>query len=166
VKLQPYFGGLSGDGGLDTTGLAVFRGDRLVGELDSIQTLCHLITTNNLEIATISIPSPFIADESIALSISQESRTRNSVAFANSFPFISSHSNISATILSLNPNMDYSDNQNIALIEEATRVFLEENIRSYLHRTSLDLRSDIVRIWQVHKKTTPNNPANGKPLTG
>lgn len=157
---------ISNQGGLETIGLAVFRGDRLVGELNSIETLSHLITTNNLETATISVPSPFSYGETIALSISQESRTRNSVEFVNSFPFIRSHSSISASILSLDPNTDYTSNQNLELIEEAVRLFLEEHIRSYLYRTSLDLRSDIVRFWQICKKKAPNYPANGNPQTG
>ena len=57
-----YFGGINVEGELRTMGLAVFRGDTLVGELNSIETLCHLITTNNLRTATISIPSPFKQD--------------------------------------------------------------------------------------------------------
>ena len=86
------------------------------GELNSIETLCHLITTNNLDTATISIPSPFSQTSTIALSISQESRTKNSVDFVNAFPFIRSHSNISASILSLDPHVDYTNAENMRLI--------------------------------------------------
>ncbi|MCL2355225.1 MAG: Ger(x)C family spore germination C-terminal domain-containing protein [Oscillospiraceae bacterium] len=138
-----FFGGISDDGALETTGLAVFRGDRLVGELNSIETLCHLITTNKLDTATISIPSPFSQTGTIALSITRESRTRNSVEFVNHFPFIRSHSNISANVLSLDPSVDYSNEANIRLIEEYAETFLENNIRSYLYRTAKSFRSDI-----------------------
>ena len=40
---------LSNEGGLETIGLAVFRGDRLVGELNSMETMSHLITVNRFE---------------------------------------------------------------------------------------------------------------------
>ena len=33
---------------VESMGLAVFRGDKLVGELNNIETLCHLIITNDL----------------------------------------------------------------------------------------------------------------------
>ncbi|MCL2384056.1 MAG: Ger(x)C family spore germination C-terminal domain-containing protein, partial [Oscillospiraceae bacterium] len=95
ISYKPGETPISNQGGLETIGLAVFRGDRLVGELDSIETMSHLITVNKLESATISIPSPFSQTSTIALSINLESRTKNSVEFVNNFPFIRSHSNIS-----------------------------------------------------------------------
>ena len=46
---------------VESMGLAVFRGDKLVGELNNIETLCHLIITNDLKNATINITNPFLA---------------------------------------------------------------------------------------------------------
>jgi len=74
------------------------------------------------------------------------------VHFANNFPFIQSHSNISADILSLNPNVDYSNPENIKLIEEATHTFLENNISSYLYKTSKEFRSDIAGFGRYARR--------------
>ena len=148
-----YCGGINEvDDGMETIGLAVFRDDKLVGELNNIETLSHLITTNNLDIATISIPSPFNQTDTIALSITKESRTRNSVKFVNSFPFIRSHSRISANILSLDPNVDYSNADNIRLVEQYAKAFLENNIRSYLYKTAQDFRSDIAGFGSLARR--------------
>jgi len=79
----------------------------------------------------------------------QENKTKNSARFINGFPFIKSHSNISANILSLDTDIDYTNRDNIRLIEEYTKAFLENNISSYLYTTAKNFRSDIVRIWQI-----------------
>ena len=134
---------LSNESGLENIGLAVFNGDRLVGELNSLETLCHLIIVNKLETAIVSIPSPFNKDETIALSIELESKTTNSVEFINTFPYIKSYVRINANVSSLNSHYNYSDKENIRLLEEYASNYLENNISNYLYKTAKEFKSDI-----------------------
>ena len=54
---------------IENLGLAVFKGDKLVGELNGVECIAHLILTNELENAVISVPSPFESTNYIDLLI-------------------------------------------------------------------------------------------------
>ena len=43
---------------VENMGLAVFSKDYMVGELNSLETLCHMIVSNKLKTATITVPHP------------------------------------------------------------------------------------------------------------
>lgn len=124
-------------------GLAVFSGDKLIGELNGIETLCHLIITNNLKSSVISIPSPFKENSTISLYITLSKRTKNSIDFINYTPFITSNINIAANILSMDENSDYSSEQNLEAIGEYFNNYLSQNILSCLYKTSKEFKSDI-----------------------
>ena len=55
----------------------------LSGELTAIETICHLIITNELEECFITIPSPFDEDSSIDLYITLDEATKNDVKIVN-----------------------------------------------------------------------------------
>lgn len=57
---------------VETMGLAVFHGDTLVGELNNIETLCHLLLTNKFQNATITIPNPYNFGGNISLYLRNE----------------------------------------------------------------------------------------------
>ncbi|MCL2341501.1 MAG: Ger(x)C family spore germination protein [Firmicutes bacterium] len=133
-------------------GTAVFKGDTFVGELDSIETICHLIITKNINTATISIPSPFDNKNTIALSISMSRKTKASVEFTNGLPYIKLDVSIEANILSMNGNVDYTNSDNLKLIEESANAYLYTNINAYLYKTSKDFKSDISGFRQICEK--------------
>lgn len=128
---------------LENMGLAVFSGDKMVGELNGIETICHLLVIGQLETCVISIPSPFTPDETIDLKIKLNKKTKNKVEFVNSSPFISVDVNLKSTILSMNKDRDYLSEENLELLESYANSYLEENISSYLYKTSKEFHSDI-----------------------
>ena len=124
-------------------GLAVFNGDTLVGELNGIESICHLIVSNKLKNAQIKIPSPIEELEHIDLYIELENSTKNSVYLVNGSPYITCRPKISAKMLSMNGNIDLSDETITSKIEQATKEYLQEQILSYLYKTSKDLYADV-----------------------
>lgn len=49
---------LKATNGIKNIGLAVFKEDEFIGKLSAIETMCHLIITNDLKSCNISIPYP------------------------------------------------------------------------------------------------------------
>jgi len=137
---------------LETLGLAVFNGDRLVGELTSIDTICHLITTNNLNKATISIPSSFLKSSTMSLYISSNKKTKNSIRFLNGLPYITSKIYVSANILSSDDNIDYQNKDNLKLIEDNLKTYLTSKIYEYLYKTAKVYKSDINGFGKLAKR--------------
>lgn len=128
---------------LENTGLAVFSGDVLVGELNNIETLCHLIVSNKLQNATITIPNPYNYDNNLSIYIGLNKKTKTNVKLVNNYPYIEIEVFISGNVLSLDDTLDLSDETFIKNIEDYVNTYLTENIYNYLYKTSKDFKSDI-----------------------
>lgn len=138
--------------GIENMGLAVFSGDKLVGELDGSQTLSHLLVTNNLKSAVISIPNPYSQTSVISIYITQTKKTKTSLKFLNNYPYITCNISITGNILSLEEGLDYSNEDVIKTIEEYTNSYLEQNILSYLYKTSKEYKTDIAGLGKYELK--------------
>ncbi len=131
---------------IENMGLAVFNSDKLVGELNGIETIYHLIVSNNLNSCSMSIPNPLGDSNSIDISLTGSST--NNVTFVNGTPFISVKINVDIQILSATEEStldesSYYTSDNVKLIEETCSKYLEENILNYLYKTSKEYKSDI-----------------------
>ena len=127
---------------IENLGLAVFKGDKLVGELNGIECIAHLILTNELDNAVISVPSPFESTNYIDLYLTN-SKCKTKVYLTNGTPYIKPSIDLSARIISMSD--DYKDltEENIELIEEYTKYYVERFIYDYLYKTAKVFKSDI-----------------------
>lgn len=128
---------------VENMGLAVFSDDKLVGELTAIETLCHQIITNKLQLCNILVPSPFKEGSAISLHLKLYKNTKNKVKLVNGSPFINSKIYLDARVQTLNESSDYLDEKNIALLEEYAESYLKEQINSYLYKVSKEYNADI-----------------------
>lgn len=143
---------ITGESQIQNMGLAVFNGDKLVGELTGLDCICHLIVTNQLDTATVSIPSPFEDEETIALEIALTKPSSKSVKLINNYPFIETNAYITARVMSLSNGLDFTKEENLTKLEEYANNYLESSISSYLYKTSKEFNSDIVRFWKRNEK--------------
>lgn len=127
---------------IENLGLAVFKGDKLVGELNGVECIAHLILTNELENAVISVPSPFESTNYIDLYLTN-SKCKSKVYLTNGTPYIKPSIDLSARIISMSD--DYKDltEENIELIEEYAKYYVERFIYDYLYKTAKVFKSDI-----------------------
>ncbi|MBO4816128.1 MAG: Ger(x)C family spore germination C-terminal domain-containing protein [Clostridia bacterium] len=108
-----------------------------------MENLCHLILTDDFETATISIPDPYEADSIINLFIHEKKDPKISVQLINGTPFISCSITLSADILSLDANSNYSNKEALDLISTYANSYLEKALSSYLYKMSKEYHSDI-----------------------
>lgn len=134
---------IESENNVENLGLAVFNGDKLVGELNNVETLCHLIISNELENATITIPNPYDISNSISVFIGLNKNTKNTVKIINGYPYITSKIFITGNILTLDDTIDLSSDKTLKMLEDYINTYLEENITSYLYKTSKEFKSDI-----------------------
>lgn len=118
-------------------------GDKLVGELNNIETLCYLITTNKLESATVTVPNPFNFDSNLSVNIKLNKKTENKVSFVNDFPFIECNVYVTGNVHSLDPSIDLNNSNSVETINSYVSKYLEDIITSYLYRTAKDFKADI-----------------------
>lgn len=136
---------------IEILGLAVFSEDKLVGELNNIENLCHLIITNKLCEGTVTIPSPFNTNDNLSFSVSLSKPTCNSVYSVNNHPYITSKICINAVLETMNYNIDVSDKNTLILLNESLTDYILQNIYSYLYKTSKIYKSDIVGFGKYAK---------------
>ena len=127
---------------IENLGLAVFKGDKLVGELNGIECISHLILTNELDNAVISVPSPFESTNYIDLYITN-SKCKTKVYLTNGSPFIKPDINLSCRIISMSDDYKELTEENIELIEEYAKYYVEKFIYDYLYKTAKIFKSDI-----------------------
>lgn len=128
---------------MENLGLAVFKGDMLVGELTAIETICHLMVTNKLKTCTLSIPSPFVEGDLIDITIVPTTKSKNTVELVEGSPYITSKISLNARVISMNQSSESLTNENIQKIEEYANSYIKYQVEQYLYRTAKDLGCDI-----------------------
>ena len=142
---------------IDNLGIAVFKGDVLVGELTGLDSLCHVLVTNKLKECTLSIPSPFEENKFIDFSLYNKKCPDLTVYLDDkNIPHISVEIFVEGNGLSLDDtlyyfsedSLDVSKESNISkdplkVLNTSIDSYLEEQIESYLLKTSKEYSSDI-----------------------
>ncbi len=128
---------------MENMGLAVFKDDMLVGELNSIETLCHLLIVNELNTCVLSIPSPFVEGDTIDIKVIPTPSSKNKVELINGSPYITCNISLTARVLSLNETSVSLTDENMKKIEKYANSYIEYQIEKYLYKTSKDLGCDI-----------------------
>ena len=128
---------------IENMGLAVFKDDILIGELNAIETLCHLMIVNKLKTCTISVPSPFVEGDIVDIKIVPSTKSHTQVKLINGSPYISVEIELNARVVSLSKASNDLSNENIKKIEKYADSYIKYQVEQYLYKTSKILGCDI-----------------------
>ena len=134
---------LSGKITSENIGMAVFKGDKLVGELNSIETLSFLATRNEISSFLVSVPDPNDSSSYIDIYLTPIIDSRINVDFVNGSPYIKVSYSFTGRIYSMKANSNYLDDAVLDKISDSCSNYLETVFSNYLYKTSKDLESDI-----------------------
>ncbi len=134
---------VSGELRSENSGLAVFKDDKLVGELNAIENLSFLCTRNDIEGFLVSVPNPESADEYIDIYLTPAKNCKISVSIVNGSPYVHLDYSFTGRIYSMTQDSDYLDAEKLQRISESCNSYLESTFSSYLYKTSKELNSDI-----------------------
>ena len=129
---------------VEVMGLAVFKKDKLVGTLNSNQTLSHQLLTNELDFSTLNIISPFNPNETLDIYISTFKKPKIKVDIKNSSPFVQINLYVAARIVSFNSyDINLLTEEKLNLIQNNVKNHLENQVYDYLNKTAKEFNSDI-----------------------
>lgn len=137
---------ISGLRSSENIGMAAFKHDKLIGELDAIETVCFHILKNNINSFIISIPEPEDNNSKIDLLITPKSSTKIKVNLINGSPYIKVNTSFNAKIYSMDENASYLNPNTLESISNICNKYLEDILLNYLYKTSVDFKSDISSI--------------------
>lgn len=136
---------VTGKRGTENFGIAVFNEDILCGELTVIESISHLLITNEINSCIISIDNPLTDNQSekIELLITPSKKSKISVDIKDNKPYITIGLSLDADIMTLNKGINYEISEVLEKISEETNSYLNEQINSYLNKVSKEYCVDI-----------------------
>lgn len=132
----------------ENLGIAVFKDDKMVGELTAIETMLHLILTNNFESGIITLNHPLKENSTIDIALYSHKDTNIDTKLVNGSPFATIEVFLNSRLLSVDKNSGDFDADEIKELESLINSYLENAILNYLYKTSKEFESDIDGIGQ------------------
>lgn len=124
-------------------GLAVFKSDKLVGELTPDETLYHSLIVNDIESCYVSIPQSETKKEPLTLFVYNKKNPKIKVEIINNSPLIHLELNLEAKVLSVDNSSVNMSEEKIAEISAMANQYLKTEITKFLYKTSKEYKADI-----------------------
>lgn len=136
---------VKGKRGSENLGIAVFDKDKLCGTLSSIETICHLLIKNEIDSCIVSIDNPFPNDnlKKVELSLVPTKKSEISVNINNGIPEIFVKINAQASILTLENNINYEQEEILNIFSSSTEDYLKQQFTNYFNKISKEYNTDI-----------------------
>ena len=134
---------ISAKRGSENIGVAVFKGDKLVGELTALETLCLSIIRGEVDSFLITIKDPQNQEETIDLMLSTENGKKIKVNIIKNTPYVTVDFKFTGRIYSMREDLKYLDSSVLDKISESANQYLETILTNYLYKTSTEFKSDI-----------------------
>lgn len=134
---------IQGENGSENLGVAVFKSDKLVGELNAIETTSFLNMTNNINRFFVSIPDPNNPNELLDIALTPQSSNKIDIDTSSSSPYIKIKFKFVGRIYSMSENSEYLNSEVLDSISQACNSYLESTFTNYLYMTSKNFKSDI-----------------------
>lgn len=147
---------ISGNRLSQNIGLAVFKEDKLAGELNAIETICFLNMRKKIDSFLVSIPNPQDSNSKIDIYLTPNSTHKIDVNFVNGAPFVKIKFEFSGKIYSMTKNSKYLNPDVLNSISDSCNNYLESQFSSYLYKTSRIFESDIngLGVYALSQFTT------------
>ena len=134
---------ISGKRGAENIGLAVFKKDKLVGELNAIETVCFSIIRNQVNGFLITIVDPQDEENYLDLYVYHNNDTKSKVDIVNGTPYITVDCKFDGRIYSMKDKSNYLDSNILEEISSSASEYIKLQMQNYLYRTAKTFNSDI-----------------------
>lgn len=142
-EVQSGVSPISGTKGVENIGMAVFNEDKLVGELNAIETVCFNILEKKIDNFIISVPDPNNENSSLDVFITFKPKSKIDVKIVNGSPYIKIDYNFEGKVYSVTENTNYLNDSSLTAISNSCNKYLHSTITDYLYKTSQEFKSDI-----------------------
>jgi len=134
-----------GDRGTENFGIAVFKDDKLCGELTATESICHLLIDNKVDSCIISIDNPISENETkkLELQLFPSKKSKVDLKIKEDKPHISIQIALDADIMTLDKDVDYETDKVLSKLSDATKEYLEEEFNKYLDKVTKEYEVDI-----------------------
>jgi len=139
-----------GDIKAEVMGLAVFDGDRMVGELDGQETRYYMMIIDKYKNSYFTIPDPLKKNYYVVLDIRKNKSPVKKVKMIGDIPHIHLTLDLHADILSIQSGINYEALDNVKILENSSEEFMEKEIMELMESTR-KMKSDIFEFGKGMK---------------
>ena len=132
-------------------GIAVFDGQKMVGDLDGSEATAYLMVTGEYKHAFWTLPDPLHKNQFIGLDIRQNRRPKISVRIVDGKPYIDLKLNLEANIQSIQSGENYEDPKKLNILENSASNFAKEQVKRTLDKVAHEYKSDIFAFGKKAK---------------
>ena len=136
-----------GGRGTEDLGIAIFSGDKYIGELTVWESICHSLITNSINTCIISVEDPLVENKQLEIQLSPNKKSKITSNIENGDININIELNLIANILSLNSNINYEDTDTINKISTATQNRLNDELNKYFDKIARKYNVDIDKYY-------------------
>ena len=136
-----------GGRGTENLGLAIFSGDKYIGELTAWESICHSLITNSIDTCIISVEDPLVENKQLEIQLSPNKKSKITSNIENGAININIELNLIANIISLNSNINYENTDTINKISTATQNRLNDELNKYFDKTARKYNVDIDKYY-------------------
>ena len=143
---------VEGDKGAENIGLAVFKDDKYVGNLSTVETLCYSLLKDEVDNFIITITSPFDDSQKLDLKVSDLSQLDTDIDLSGDTPVINIKFNLTAEVINELNNQNKPYEETIESLDIALKEYLTEKFKYYLYKTSREYKCDINEFYKIAKR--------------
>jgi len=136
-------------------GTAVFRGDRMVGEIDGEETRLMLMLRGEFSRGFLTIPDPAAKDRIIVLDLRQPVSPQVKVELADERPRVTVTVALEAEFLSIQSGINYERPELKKEIESEISEYVSEHAGKLIEKSQREFKSDIFGFGQFARHLVP-----------
>ena len=141
-----------GDRGAENMGLAVFKDDKYIGNLSTIETLCYSLLKDEVDNFVLTITNPFDESKKVDIKVGDLSQLKTDIDISNDIPTINIEFNLTAEVINILDNQNLSYDKTLEKLDITLKEYLTEEFKSYLYKTSREYKSDINEFYRFAKR--------------
>ncbi len=134
---------VEGENKIENIGVAVFKDDKLVGELNALDTMAFLSIRNKVDRFLVSVPDPISNNEYLDIYLTPKGSTNITIDTSTTSPYIKIKCEFTAQIYSMSEDSKYLSNDVLDAVSNSCNTYLESMFLDYLYKSSKDFKSDI-----------------------
>lgn len=137
---------LKADNATQICGLAVFRGNRMAGALDSSEAQTYAMMTQSKTRKILTLPDPLNPDSDIVVSILPTRKSKIRAYFIGDTPAFDIGVNLRCTIESIQSDTDYTSDENYGVLTEYIRQTCAQNMRNLVSKLQKEYNADLLKL--------------------
>lgn len=133
-------------------GIAVFDGDKMVGELDGNETMSYLMIIGEFKRGILTLSDPKVKEKLVSLIIKQRKKPQIQVKMKNGSPDIKVKIDLEADIVAIHSDVNYETIENLPILEKTGSAFIKKDTELMLNKVASDYKSDIFGFGKYMRK--------------